>query len=107
MAPKIKVKMYMPGVRQVLRSPEVQAIVDREARRLADAAGIGFDMVSRPYENTSRAYVETVDQTGRERQAADGILEGVLGGRIQHTTAAGRRIWATEAQIAHWTRGRS
>lgn len=77
-----RVKLKIKGVSDVLKLPAVQAEVNARAQDMAARAGEGFEAVERPHRFTSRAYVQTTrgDARGRRRQAAEHVLERVLGG---------------------------
>lgn len=74
----VRVKLNQRGVREVLKSSPVQADLSARAARAARAAGPGFGAVTKPHKYTSRAFVQTVDDEGRKRQAEDAVLERSL-----------------------------
>lgn len=78
MADDIKVKLKLRGINAVMKSSEVQAEVVRRARRMANAAGEGFEAVIQSGKYTARAVVRTADATGRKRQAEEAVLERSL-----------------------------
>jgi hypothetical protein len=71
----VKVKLSIKGIREVLKSSPVQSEVARRAKRIAAAAGEGFEAVVKPHKYTSRAFVQTESNEGRQRQADDAVLE--------------------------------
>ncbi|MFZ4894638.1 hypothetical protein ACL9RL_09325 [Plantibacter sp. Mn2098] len=75
---KPQVKLKMKAIRAVLKSNETQAEVARRARRMANAAGPGFESVVKPHKFTARAFVQTSNATGRRRQAKEAVLERSL-----------------------------
>lgn len=75
----VRVKLNMKGIRQLLRSSEVQGEVARRAQRGAAAAGEGFEAVVKPHKYTARAFVQTADETGRKREAESKVLNRALG----------------------------
>ena len=78
---KVKVKHNIQGIRKLMRSAPVAAEVERVAKRMADQAGPGFEHEMVPYKYTARAFVQTdaSDSVGRERQAAEHVLQQVVG----------------------------
>lgn len=74
----VKVKLKIRGVREVLKSNPVQSDLARRAKRIADAAGAGFQMVVKPHRYTARAFVQTDTDEGRKRQAEGAVLERSL-----------------------------
>lgn len=78
---RVRVKHKIGGIRALLRSQPVQARVAREAKRMADAAGEGFEWNVTPRDKYSRAQVRTANADARRRQAKDHVLERVVGGR--------------------------
>lgn len=74
----VKVKLKQKGIRETLKSSPVQADLARRAKRIADAAGEGFEMVVKPHKYTSRAFVQTDTEEARKRQAEDAVLERSL-----------------------------
>lgn len=115
----VRVKLKIKGIRELLRSNPVQSEIARRAKSMAKAAGPGIEAVVKPHKYTARAFVQTVDDVGRIRQAEEAVLQRALGlpanyvaqaptsnpnGKIQYTTASGKKVWATPAQVMHWTR---
>lgn len=74
----VQVKLKLKGIREVMLSNGVRREVARRAKAMADQAGDGFEYVVRPHKRTARAFIQTADQTGRERQARDHVLEKLL-----------------------------
>jgi len=75
----VRVKVKRGGISKLLRSTEVQAEVTRIAERGARAAGPGFTAVTKPHKFTARAFVTTVDDVGRRREADEKVLNRALG----------------------------
>jgi hypothetical protein len=75
------VKIRLRGINQLMRSREVQAVVDREGRRLAERAGPDFRYVPSPHRWTARGFVEPANLRGARAQAKDAVLERALGSR--------------------------
>lgn len=76
-----RVQLNMRGVNAVLKSPGVQAEVDRVGRRMADAGGEGIEYKSAPHRFTSRGYVQTTNWASFRRQRSEHVLQRVLGGQ--------------------------
>lgn len=76
---KTRVKLNLPGLNKIMTSAPVQAEVARRAKRMADAAGPGFEAVVNPHKYTARAFVRTADAKGARRQADEAVLERVMG----------------------------
>jgi len=74
----VKVKLKIRGINKVMKSDPVQAEVARRAKRMANAAGPGFESVVNPAKYTARAFVRTADFNGRKRQAEEAVLERSL-----------------------------
>lgn len=75
---KPRVKLKLKGIREVMLSNGVRREVASLAKRMAEDAGEGFEYVVKPHKRTARAFVQTADRTGRERQARDNVLERLL-----------------------------
>lgn len=54
----VKVKLRLPGINKVMRSPEMQSVVNAESARLAARAGSKFRMVPSPHRYVARSFVE-------------------------------------------------
>lgn len=61
MAKNVDVRLKLTGLNKVMRSPEVQAVVNEKAYRLASAAGPGHRAVVSPHKWVARAFVEQED----------------------------------------------
>lgn len=73
-----KVKLKIREINKLMKSNAVQSEVARRARRMANAAGIGFEAVVNPAKYTARAFVRTANAVGRKRQAEEAVLERSL-----------------------------
>lgn len=74
----VRVKLKIKQIREILKSSPVQAEVARRAKRMASAAGPGFEAVIKPHKYTARAFVQTDSAESRKRQADDAVLERAL-----------------------------
>lgn len=68
---KPKTKLNMAEFRELRRSAEVLADLDARAKRVAAAAGAGFEARSRLGANRARASVATVTTAARLKAARD------------------------------------
>jgi hypothetical protein len=75
-----RVTIKLRGINEVMTSPGVTREVAQRAARMARSAGEGFGYVVKPHRYTARAFVQTIDQTGRVRLAREHVLQRVLGG---------------------------
>lgn len=67
---KVKVKLVSKGVRALLTAPGVQADLDRRARRIANAAGEGFEVARRSQKGPrARAVVVTATREAMMAEA--------------------------------------
>lgn len=73
-----KVKLNIRGLNKIMTGPEVTAQVARRTKRMAAAAGEGFEAVMIPHKYTARGYVRTADAEGAIRQAREKVLERSL-----------------------------
>jgi hypothetical protein len=74
MAAEIKVEINSAGVRDLLRSPEVMADLERRAQAIAAAAGDGFEVEMYKGRNRYRATVRTATEPARRAEATDRVL---------------------------------
>jgi hypothetical protein len=72
------VKLNIRGINQLMSSGPVQSLVEERARRIAEAAGEGFEAVGDPHPWTARAYVRTATAAGRKREAEEKVLTRAL-----------------------------
>lgn len=76
-----QVKLNLRGLNALMRSSEVQAIVDREGQRIATAAGRDFEYVPRTHRWVARGFVQPANARGAREQARAAVLERALGSR--------------------------
>lgn len=67
----VVIKLNRSGMRQLLRSPEIQADMERRARQIAGAAGEGMAVESEVGPNRARAEVRTDTFEARRAEATD------------------------------------
>lgn len=70
------VRLNLKGVNAVLKAQ--QPDVDARARRIAAAAGDGFEVESAPHKWTARAYVRPKTASARRREAQDKVLNRAI-----------------------------
>ena len=75
---KVDVKLIIRGINEVMTSPGANSIVAERARRIAAAAGPGFEAKIVPHKWTARAYIQPVTRKAREREARDKVLARAL-----------------------------
>lgn len=73
------VKLNLAAINTIMRSAPVQAVVDSTGRKMAAAAGEGFEYVPRPHRWMARGYVQAATARARRRQARDAVLERAIG----------------------------
>ncbi|WP_136051201.1 hypothetical protein [Microbacterium sp. K36] len=79
MAQRIPVRLNLPGLNTIMRSPEARAIVDSTGQRMAAAAGDGFEYVAAPHRWVARGYVQPANARAMREQARTAALERALG----------------------------
>nr|DAV57397.1 MAG TPA: type I neck protein [Caudoviricetes sp.] len=75
MSSTVRVRINSKGARELLTSPGVQALLDRKAQQIADAAGTGFEVRRR--DKRIRRYSVQIRTSTHEsilRQADDNVL---------------------------------
>lgn len=81
MAENLKVELNSQGIRELLKSQEVMDACEKEAKKVQDRAGEGYEL-SR-YTGASRVNVSVSAQSGRARAANRGdrneLLKAVTG----------------------------
>lgn len=78
----LRFKLNRAGVRQLLRSPAMQAEVKRRAQRIATAAGPGHEVQVVQGRNRARATVRTVtDEAKIAQQAHQNLTNSIGAGR--------------------------
>jgi cytochrome c556 len=70
----VKVTIERKEIRALLRSPEVKRDLERRAKRIADAAGEGFEADSETGTNRARATVWTDTFEAMRAEATDRAL---------------------------------
>lgn len=78
MAANIIVELNRAGVRDLLRSEEVRAELERRARAIASAAGEGFEVETFKGRNRYRVQVRTATELARRAEATDRTLTRAL-----------------------------
>jgi hypothetical protein len=71
---KVRVKLNSKGVRDLLKSAELRADLDARARRIAAAAGPGFEAQPSAGPARARAVVITATDEARAAEATDRAL---------------------------------
>lgn len=71
---KVRIELNHSAVRQLLRSDEVKADLERRAKRIADAAGPGHDVDVSTGRNRARADVATESFAARYRESTERTL---------------------------------
>lgn len=77
----VKVKLNRPGVRELLRSAEVEADLARRARNIADAAGgqgAGFESESDVSRTRARAWAWTETPEAMRAEAERRVLTSAI-----------------------------
>jgi len=75
----IHAQLVLRGLNTIMRSAEMQTIVDSTGRRMAAAAGDDFEYVASPHRWTARGYVQPKNARGMREQARNAALERALG----------------------------
>jgi hypothetical protein len=73
-----RIEVDRKAIRALLKSPEVRADLAARARRIAAAAGPGFDARSDMGRTRARAVVITTDEASRRAQAEDRVLSRAI-----------------------------
>jgi hypothetical protein len=74
MAEKIRIEVNSAGIQAVLKSAEVQEMLNARAARIAAAAGAGMEVSSRVGKTRARASVITATRAARLAEATDRSL---------------------------------
>lgn len=74
----VKVKLNNAAVRELLRSPEVLAELQRRADLIAAAAGDGFEVDASTGPQRARASIRTGTYPARKAEAVDHVLTAAL-----------------------------
>ena len=70
----MKVKLNRKGVRELLKSDEMQAICNEHATRIKNNAGIGYEVQKRTYPERCGAVVNAVSPEARRDNAINNTL---------------------------------
>ena len=70
----VTVKLKIRGINQIMTSSGATSLIAQRARRIAAAAGPGFEATIVPHKWTARAYIRPVTQQARAREARDKVL---------------------------------
>lgn len=73
-----KIKLKYAGFRELRTLPAMKRDLMKRARRVAEAAGDGFEAHESPSKNRARATVGTRTTKARRRQAKDNVLQRAL-----------------------------
>jgi D-serine deaminase-like pyridoxal phosphate-dependent protein len=76
--PVTKVKLNRAGIKSLMRSPEVLSDLEARAKRVASAAGEGFEADSGAGPNRARASVRTVTFDAMRAEGEDRALTRAL-----------------------------
>lgn len=74
------VRLNLPALNALMRSADVQGIVDREGAAIAARAGEDFEYVRSPHRWVARGFVQPKNARGMREQAKNAVLERALGG---------------------------
>lgn len=66
------VTLNIEAINEILRA--AQPMLDARGRRMAAAAGEGFEYVASPHKWTARGFVQTSSARGRRREALEKVL---------------------------------
>lgn len=70
----MKFKLNGAGVSELLRSPEMQAILEEKGKVVADGAGEGFELKMSPGQTRASATISTTDIRSMARNKKHNIL---------------------------------
>lgn len=76
----MKFKLNGAGVSELLRSPEMQAILEEKGKVVADGAGEGFELKMSSGQTRASATISTTDIKSMARNNKHNILLNALGG---------------------------
>ncbi|MTE24830.1 hypothetical protein [Microbacterium sp. ZXX196] len=74
----VRVKINLKGLNELMTSKPVQDLVEERARKIQEAAGPNFEVVSRPHRWVARAFVQPANSTGAAEEAREKKLTGAL-----------------------------
>ncbi|MEZ7594807.1 hypothetical protein [Streptococcus sp. 27098_8_76] len=75
----MKFNLNGSGVSELLRSPEMQAILEEKGKVVADGAGDGFELKVSPGQKRANATISTTDIKSMARNSKHNILLKALG----------------------------
>ena len=78
MAEQIRIEVNSAGIQAILKSEEVQSLLEAKAQRIAAAAGDGFEVSSRIGATRARASVITATRAARKAEAVDRVLTSAI-----------------------------
>ena len=78
MAEQIRIEVNSAGIQAILKSEEVQSLLEAKAQRIAAAAGDGFEVSSRIGATRARASVITATRAARKAEAVDRVLTAAI-----------------------------
>lgn len=78
MAEQIRIEINSAGIQALLKSEEVQSLLEEKARRIAAAAGDGMEVSSRIGATRARASVITATKAARKAEAVDRALTSAI-----------------------------
>lgn len=81
MAKKVKIELNTAGVRQMLRSPEMQVICKEHAQRIIDMCGEGYDMDVHIGQNRCNAMVWADSWEAKRNNLEHNTLLKATGGK--------------------------
>jgi hypothetical protein len=77
-AEQIRIEVNSAGIQALLKSEEVQALLEAKGQRIAAAAGDGFEVSSRIGATRARASVITATRAARKAEAVDRALTSAI-----------------------------
>jgi len=77
-AEQIRIEVNSAGIQAILKSEEVQSLLEAKAQRIAAAAGDGFEVSSRIGATRARASVITATRAARKAEAVDRVLTAAI-----------------------------
>lgn len=110
-----KVQLNPRGVREMLKSEQVQKRLDAEAESMAAAAGSGYEATTYPWRTRARSSVITATPRAMANNSKHQTLARVLAGKsvapsrdyVTYTRKDGTTRQATRKQAENWSRRRA
>lgn len=78
MANDVSVRLKLRGINQIMTSQPVVSMVAQRAKRIAAAAGEGFEAQVVNHKWTARAFIRPVTREAKEREARSKVLNRAL-----------------------------